>query len=74
MVLNKEVVMLVLSRKKHEGVWITASNGDRIHVHVAEIRGDKIRLGFDGPLTVRINRDEVQADIDGEAMREAEGA
>lgn len=66
--------MLVLSRKKHEGIWITASNGDRIHLAVVEIRGDKVRLGFDAPLQVKILRDEVQADIDGEAMREAEGA
>jgi carbon storage regulator len=47
--------VLVLSRKKHEQVKI----GDDIIVTVVDIRGDKIRLGFEAPKNVRINRKEI---------------
>lgn len=47
--------MLVLSRKKNE--WITI--GDNVRLVVVEIRGDKVRLGFDAPDGVSIHRQEV---------------
>ena len=47
--------MLVLSRKKDETIVI----GDNIIVTVVEIRGDKVRLGFDAPRDVTIHRREV---------------
>ncbi len=47
--------MLVLSRKKDESIVIN----DNIVVTVIEIRGDKIRLGFDAPKEVPIHRREV---------------
>jgi carbon storage regulator len=47
--------VLVLSRKKHEQVKI----GEDIIVTVVDIRGDKIRLGFEAPKDVRINRKEI---------------
>lgn len=47
--------MLVLSRHKDEVVRI----GEDITVTVVEIRGDKVRLGFDGPADVPIHRQEV---------------
>lgn len=46
--------MLVLSRKKNEAVMI----GD-IEVMVVEIRGDKVRLGFEAPPEVPVHRREV---------------
>ena len=47
--------MLVLSRKKNESIIIN----DNIIVTVIEIRGDKVRLGFDAPKDVPIHRREV---------------
>lgn len=47
--------MLVLSRKKSEKIMI----GDDIVVTVVEIRGDKVRIGFDAPDDVSVHRQEV---------------
>ena len=47
--------MLVLSRFKDEKVMI----GDNITVTVVEVRGDKVRLGFEAPKDVPIHRQEV---------------
>ncbi len=47
--------MLVLSRKKDESIIIN----DNIVVTVVDIRGDKVRLGFDAPRDVPIHRQEV---------------
>lgn len=47
--------MLVLARHKGEGVWV-----DGVRVVIVEIRGDKVRLGFEGPPEVPILRDEVR--------------
>lgn len=47
--------MLVLSRKKDEIVVI----GDDVTVRVLEIRGDKVRLGFEAPDDVPVHRLEV---------------
>lgn len=55
--------MLVLTRKKNETVMI----GDDIRVVVVEIRGDKVRLGFEAPPEVPVHRQEVY-----EAIRQNE--
>ncbi len=47
--------MLVLSRKKNERVVI----GEDIEVHVIDIRGDRVKLGFSAPANVPIHREEV---------------
>mgnify|MGYP002526369792 FL=1 len=47
--------MLVLSRKKDESIVIN----DNIIVTVVDIRGDKVRLGFDAPKDVPTHRREV---------------
>lgn len=47
--------MLVLSRKQNERVKI----GEEVWVTVVAIRGDKVRLGFEGPPGVKFNREEV---------------
>ena len=54
--------MLVLSRKKDEQIVIA----DHITITVIEIRGDKVRLGIEAPITVTIHRKEVQDAIDRE--------
>ena len=57
--------MLVLSRRRDEVVLI----GDNIRVRVVDIRGDKVRLGFDAPDDVRIDREEVYNKIQEEAAK-----
>ena len=47
--------MLILSRKRNESIIIN----DNIVVTVVDIRGDKVRLGFDAPRDVPIHRQEV---------------
>lgn len=47
--------MLVLSRKKNEVIRI----GTDIIITIVDIRGDKVRLGFEAPKDVPIHRQEV---------------
>lgn len=47
--------MLVLSRKPKETIII---NGN-IKVTVVEVRGDKVRLGIEAPLSIDVHRKEV---------------
>lgn len=58
--------MLVLSRKKDQGITATFADGTRVRIIVAEIRGDKVRLGLEGPETVTFHRDEIQQIVDRE--------
>lgn len=53
--------MLVLSRQRDEAVMI----GDKISVSVVDIRGDKVRLGFEAPRAYPIHRREVYETIHG---------
>lgn len=48
--------MLVLSRKKNEGLVIGAGTPYETHLVVVEIRGDKVRLGVEAPTDVSVNR------------------
>lgn len=48
--------MLVLTRRQGEQIVI----GDGITVTVADICGDKVRIGIDAPKTVPIDRSEVR--------------
>jgi carbon storage regulator len=65
--LGKEVVMLVLSRKKNESIVI---NND-ITIVVVEIRGDKVRLGVEAPKEVPVHRREVYDAIKRNAAMQA---
>ena len=47
--------MLVLSRKQNESIVIR----DEIVITVMEIRGNRVRLGFDAPKDVPVHRHEV---------------
>lgn len=51
--------MLVLSRKKNESIRI----GHDIKVFVVDVRGDKVRLGFEAPQSVPVHRQEVYEQI-----------
>ena len=55
--------MLVLSRKIGESIIIDGG----IKLTVIEVRGDRVRLGFDGPREVAIHREEVFRNISQEA-------
>lgn len=48
--------MLVLSRKPNETVEIL---GGQIVVHVFEVQGDRVKLGFEADPDIDINRGEV---------------
>ena len=47
--------MLVLSRKKGQRVVI----GKDIYVVVLEVRGDRVKLGFECPMEVPVHRQEL---------------
>jgi carbon storage regulator len=47
--------MLVLSRKLGERVWI----GDDVIVQVVDIRDGRVVLGFEAPLEIEIDREEI---------------
>lgn len=51
--------MLVVGRKKNEGVHI----GANIRVHVAAIQGDKVRLAITCDRSIPVHRDEVMRQI-----------
>ena len=56
--------MLVLSRKARERVMV----GDNLVITVVEIRGDKVRLGFEAPEDVAIRREELPPKPRGDAL------
>jgi len=54
--------MLVLTRKVGEEILI----GDQINIRVIEISGNKVRLGIDAPVSMRIYREEILARVKNE--------
>jgi carbon storage regulator len=63
--------MLQIGRRVGESIMI----GDNVRVEVLEIRGKKVRLGFDAPREVAVNRREVWLRIQqGETNAEGEQA
>jgi carbon storage regulator len=64
--------MLVLSRKNDQAVVIGGPDEFKIIVKVTvlEIRGDKVRLGFEGSVDVPVHREEVWARISAGLARE----
>lgn len=51
--------MLILTRKAGESIVI----GDRIRVHVIEVRGQQVRLGIEAPGETSIHREEIYQKI-----------
>ena len=50
--------MLVLTRQKEQKIIIEIG-GQCMTITVADVRGDKIRLGFDAPANFKIYRQEI---------------
>ncbi len=46
---------MILSRQRDEVIRI----GEDIHVHVVDIRGDKVRIGITAPKEIQVHRQEV---------------
>lgn len=64
-ILKQGSLMLVLTRRCSE--WIVVTVGEiRINIQLVDIRGDQVRLGFDAPREVEINRSEIQEIVDRE--------
>ncbi len=58
--------MLVLSRQKNESIMI----GDDIEVIIADVRGNKVRLGITAPKKVGVHRKEIYEAIQHEKAEE----
>lgn len=54
--------MLVLSRKRNEAV-ICGKPGKELTIYVVDIRGDKVRLGFEAAKNVPVHRQEIWDEI-----------
>lgn len=53
--------MLILSRKIGEKIIVN----DNVTITVVEIRGDKVRIGFEADKEIKIHREEVYRTIHG---------
>lgn len=51
--------MLILSRKKGEGIQI----GDGIEITIISIQGDQVKIGIEAPKSVEVYRKEIYAQI-----------
>ena len=60
--------MLVLSRKSNESIVIDGN----IKVMIVAIQGQCVKLGIDAPLSVPVNRSEVQQRIAYESARSSQ--
>lgn len=51
--------MLILTRRPNEVVVIIPDNGPEIRIQVLGVKGNQVRLGFEAPAGVMIDREEV---------------
>jgi carbon storage regulator len=51
--------MLVLSRSPQQSIILQLPNGDHVEVFVADITGQKVKLGIEAPDNIVILRDEL---------------
>ena len=60
--------MLVLSRQKDESIMI----GDDVEITIADVRGDKVRLGINAPRNIAVHRKEIYIAIQKEKEQKAQ--
>ena len=65
--------MLVLARSIGEKIHIRTAHGETIVVSVVELRGRKIRLGFEADPSIKIHREEVADQIYGDKIQTVYG-
>lgn len=53
--------MLVLTRRQNEAIVMRDRSGTEIRLIVVDVRGGKVRLGFEAPLEIEIAREEVSS-------------
>lgn len=61
--------MLVLSRSRDEELILIAPDGTELTVKIIDIRGDKVRVGLEGPPEYKMHRKEVWESIKKEGAR-----
>ena len=62
--------MLVLTRGTNQTIII----GDEIEITIVEVRGDKVRVGINAPMTVRVHRKEVYEAIQAANLEAAQAS
>jgi carbon storage regulator len=62
--------MLVLTRKVGEKVILTTQHGDRIEVIVSRIIGNQVKIAFDAPRYIQIDRAELLESDENEIGRQ----
>ena len=67
---RKGIKMLILTRGRNESIVI----GDNIEVTVADVRGNKVRLGINAPKDVSVHRKEVYEEIQSEIEKNSVSA
>jgi len=64
--------MLVLTRKKREGILIAEGtvvlNGECITIRIIDIQGDRVRIGIEAPPKYQIVREELVPQGDDESQ------
>ena len=60
--------MLVLTRKKREGVFVAegkvTANGENIIIRIIDIQGDRVKIGIEAPEKYQITREELLEEKD----------
>jgi carbon storage regulator len=66
---HKEGIMLVLTRKKGEAVYL----GEDIKVRVLAVQGNRVRLGIEAPHDVDVRRGELVVEFDAHTLPPIQG-
>ena len=57
---QRNSVMLVLSRKKDQRIFIDAPRSGRIEIMLCSVDGGKARIGLSAPTDFKIEREEIE--------------
>ena len=62
--------MLILTRRQNESIVI----GNNIEITIADVRGNKVRLGINAPADVSVHRKEIYEAIQSQTDKNSEKA